>query len=71
VDKKVQAVIYKYKVRAEHGFKKYGVTTEREDLSFYDWLCHLQEELMDATIYVEKLKAEETRKKWTRDLPGV
>lgn len=41
--------------RAEKGFNKYGVTMERTDLNLRDWLIHLQEELMDATVYVEKL----------------
>jgi hypothetical protein len=27
-----------------------------------DWLTHLQEELMDATLYVEKLKQEFKKK---------
>lgn len=38
------------------GQKKYGVTTERTDLSFLGWIQHLQEELMDAAIYCERLK---------------
>lgn len=42
--------------RADTGKKKYGVTMERDDLSLLEWLQHLQEELMDATVYVEKLK---------------
>lgn len=42
--------------RADIGKKKYGVTMERDDLSLLEWLQHLQEELMDATVYVEKLK---------------
>jgi hypothetical protein len=29
---------------------------ERDDLNFLDWLTHLQEELLDAAVYVEKLK---------------
>ena len=28
---------------------------EREDLNMLEWLTHLQEELMDATVYVQKL----------------
>ena len=28
---------------------------EREDLNIQDWLTHLQEELMDAAVYVERL----------------
>ena len=41
--------------RAEIGQKKYGTTMEREDLSKEEWLVHLQEELMDATVYIEKI----------------
>ena len=31
---------------------------ERNDLNLLEWLNHLQEELMDATLYIEKLKDE-------------
>ena len=41
--------------RADKGFKKYGTTMERTDLNLRDWLVHLQEEMMDATVYIEKL----------------
>lgn len=41
--------------RSEIGFRKYGTTMERKDLSLEQWLVHLQEELMDAAVYVEKL----------------
>jgi hypothetical protein len=41
--------------RAEVGQKKYGTTMEREDLSKEEWLVHLQEELMDAAVYIEKI----------------
>jgi hypothetical protein len=44
--------------RAETGKKKYGVTMERDDLSFLEWIQHLQEELLDAAVYAEKLKEE-------------
>jgi hypothetical protein len=44
--------------RAETGKRKYGVTMEREDLNFFQWLQHLQEELLDAAVYIEKLKEE-------------
>jgi len=36
---------------------KYGTTLNRTDLSEVEWLNHLQEELMDATAYIEKLKS--------------
>lgn len=35
------------------GLKKYGVTTERNDLTLNDWLQHLLEELLDAANYVQ------------------
>lgn len=44
--------------RANRGLIKYGVTTERTDLNVLEWLQHLQEELLDAAVYVEKLKQE-------------
>jgi hypothetical protein len=58
IDKNVQSVINQYKERAELGLIKYGVTTERKDIDFLGWLNHLQQELMDATIYIERLKNE-------------
>lgn len=47
-----------YDLRAKKGKERYGTTMDRNDLSFVEWLIHLQEELMDATIYIEKLKFE-------------
>lgn len=58
MDKNVTDVIEKYKKRADHGFKKYGVTTERTDIDLQGWLVHLQEELMNATIYIQRTIAE-------------
>ena len=57
-DKHVQSVINKFAHRSEVGFAKYGTTLERKDLNLTEWLNHLQEELMDATLYIEKLKDE-------------
>tara|TARA_B110000211_G_scaffold59034_1_gene66112 strand:+ start:73 stop:390 length:318 start_codon:yes stop_codon:yes gene_type:complete len=48
-------VCEKIKGRAEVGKAKYGVTMERTDLTTLEWLTHLQEELMDAAVYVERL----------------
>jgi len=31
---------------------------ERNDLSLEEWLVHLQEEMMDACVYLEKIKQE-------------
>lgn len=53
-----EQVIEQIRKRAEVGERKYGVTLERKDLNLLEWLQHLQEELMDAACYVEKLKEE-------------
>ena len=58
IDPNVQSVIDKYEERARVGFEKYGTNTTRTDIDFMGWLTHLQEELMDATIYIERLKHE-------------
>ncbi len=54
----VQLVKDKFEQRSQLGIEKYNTTLEREDLDLQDWLNHLQEELMDATLYIERLKAE-------------
>ena len=53
-----EAVVVQLRTRAEKGKEKYGTTMERDDLTLMQWLQHLQEELMDAAVYVEKLKGE-------------
>ena len=55
MDKNVEAVCRKIFDRAEVGFKKYGVTTERSDLSNKQWLIHAQEEAMDLAIYLQRI----------------
>ena len=50
-----ERVIELIRQRAEAGQAKYGTTMEREDLRPSEWLRHLQEELLDAAIYVQKL----------------
>lgn len=58
MDSIVSAVIRKHLDRADKGFEKYDTTLDRDDLSIDDWLVHLQEELMDAVLYIEKLRRE-------------
>jgi hypothetical protein len=58
----VNRVIDAFKKRSERGLKKYGTTLDRNDLTHVEWLQHLQEELMDAALYIEKLK-DETKNK--------
>lgn len=57
-DSIVNLVINKFIKRSEVGQKKYNTTLDRDDLNFEQWLTHLQEEIMDATLYIEKLKSE-------------
>ena len=56
-DNVVNSVLEAYKKRSNEGIRKYGTTLERDDLNVLDWLQHLQEELMDATLYIETLKS--------------
>ena len=57
-DKIIEQVINKIKSRSDVGFKKYGVTLADDDQTLDTWLKHIQEELMDATLYIERLKRE-------------
>ncbi len=58
MDSNVFDVCQKMFNRMNEGRKKYGVTTERTDLDLEQWIIHLQEELMDATIYLERILKE-------------
>lgn len=53
-DKVVAAILH----RAELGLNKYGTSVARTDLDLLAWLQHLQEELMDAAVYIERIKGE-------------
>ena len=55
-DSVVNTVVQRFIQRSEFGQKKYGVTLDRTDLKTADWIQHMQEELMDAILYLEKLK---------------
>ena len=56
-DKIIERVINKIKQRSDVGYKKYGVTLQDDDQTLDKWLTHIQEELMDAVNYIEKVKA--------------
>ena len=56
VDSIVYSVLRKFTQRAKVGKEKYKTDLDRTDLNFLDWVNHLSEELMDATLYLEKLK---------------
>jgi hypothetical protein len=56
MDPVVERIIEKFKKRSEVGQRKYGTTLEANNLPFLDWVTHMQEELMDAILYLEKMK---------------
>ena len=55
-DEIVEKVINEFRLRSERGIEKYGTTLQENELSPLEWLKHLQEELMDAVLYLEKVK---------------
>ena len=57
-DSIVNSVIADFIERSNLGVKKYGKTLDRDDLTFTDWIKHMQEELMDAILYLQKIKEE-------------
>jgi len=59
-DPVVQSVVNKFVVRSDVGFAKYGKTLRDDSSDVFAWLNHLQEELMDATLYLQRLKEEIT-----------
>jgi hypothetical protein len=69
IDNVVEKVIKLFRKRSKRGIEKYGTTLEMNDLTNSEWLQHLQEELMDAALYVERIKQaiDESREINTRD----
>lgn len=55
-DSIVDSVIDSFVNRASFGKKKYGTDLDRNDLSLYEWIEHMQMELQDAILYLEKIK---------------
>jgi hypothetical protein len=54
-DPVVKKVVNKFRSRSDVGFKKYGVTLRDDPAKLGDWLNHLQEELQDGILYIEKV----------------
>jgi hypothetical protein len=59
-DPVVERVVDKFVSRSDVGFVKYGVTLEDDKSNIFAWVNHLQEELMDAVLYLQKLKESTT-----------
>lgn len=61
-DPVVKRVVNKFVSRSDIGFEKYGVTLQDDPSEMFEWLNHLQEELMDAVLYLQKAKETYTDK---------
>lgn len=59
-DPVVERVVDKFVSRSDVGFEKYGVTLNDDKSNLFAWINHLQEELMDAVLYLQKLKESST-----------
>jgi hypothetical protein len=59
-DPVVKAVVNKFVSRSDVGFAKYGKTLRDDKSDLFAWANHLQEELMDAVLYIQRLKEELT-----------
>ena len=71
-DKNVIAVMKQFEDRMEKGYKKYGVTTADDTTTdLVGWLQHLQEELMDACVYIERTKQELKAEVAAKVLPNI
>lgn len=49
----VESVVSKLRLRSNLGVKKYGTTLADNDLTFLEWVKHVQEEQMDNVNYLE------------------
>ncbi len=59
-DPVVENVVDKFVSRSDVGFAKYGKTLRDDHSDIFVWVNHLQEELMDAVLYMQRLKEEIT-----------
>lgn len=59
-DPVVESVVDKFIERSNVGFAKYGKTLRDDKSDLFAWANHLQEELMDAVLYMQRLKEELT-----------
>ena len=59
-DPVVERVVDKFVQRSDVGFEKYGITLNDDQSNLFAWMNHLQEEGMDAVLYMQKLKESTT-----------
>jgi hypothetical protein len=62
-DNIVNKVLHKYIDRSNIGMLKYKQSMEDNKGDILYWLNHLQEELMDASLYIERLMQEIEKEK--------
>jgi len=55
-DPVIESVVDQLVSRSDVGYEKYGVTLDEDFQDIHKWLQHIQEELLDASNYIEKLK---------------
>lgn len=63
----VNSVVRQFSERSRIGIEKYNTTLAENDLPLIEWLEHLKQELMDATLYIERAKQEIVNKKQTKE----
>lgn len=63
----VDSVVRQFSDRSRIGVEKYNTTLAENDLPLIEWLEHLKQELMDATLYIERAKQEIVNKKQTKE----
>lgn len=61
LDPHVELVRKRLLERSQFGIRKYGCTLDRRDLTARQWLYHLQDELLDAAVYSQRLICELAR----------
>ena len=54
-DPVVESVVTKFVSRSDIGFAKYGKTLRDDKSDLFAWANHLQEELQDGILYIEKV----------------
>jgi hypothetical protein len=55
-DRNVERLVFNHRERVRKGVLKYGVTTDRTDLTLLDWVRHAKEEQMDAAVYLQRIE---------------
>lgn len=70
-DNNINEICQEFIDRSVHGYNKYGVTTERTDLDFNEWIQHLKEELMDAVVYLHRIQRERALDKMVQNAEQI